>query len=245
MFGVFYDFPDGLPKVHEHDGLPPQALGIFHAGRLVVFYSYESDLGNGWEDPEVHGNPADDPGAGAPNGGEPRAVRARADCVVSPSARDLGARVDAVRRYLQQRSALAAGTWAVAGLHRRRYGRLALRWAGRMESGKRGPGVAGCGDRALARRRARMPFGASWTSWLDEARLSRTIESAAAMREGEVRVAPWNCRGSCLAGCRRRSRIGRPSGWSRGCVPTETLRWRVTWAAESRSGPDVVGRRCS
>jgi hypothetical protein len=59
VFGVFYDFPDGLPKVHEHDGLPPQALGIFHAGRLVVFYSYESDLGDGWEDAEVHGDAAD------------------------------------------------------------------------------------------------------------------------------------------------------------------------------------------
>lgn len=59
VFGVFYDFPDGLPKVHEHDGLTPQALGIFHAGRLVVFYSYESDLGDGWEDAEVHGDPAD------------------------------------------------------------------------------------------------------------------------------------------------------------------------------------------
>ncbi len=59
VFGVFYDLPEGLPKVHEHDGLTPQALGIFHAGRLVVFYSYESDLGDGWEDAEVHGDAAD------------------------------------------------------------------------------------------------------------------------------------------------------------------------------------------
>lgn len=54
VFHTVYDFPDGLPKIHEHDGKPPQALGIFLRGRLVVFYSYESDLGDGWEDPDVH-----------------------------------------------------------------------------------------------------------------------------------------------------------------------------------------------
>jgi hypothetical protein len=57
VFRVFYPFPEGLPKIHEHDGKPPQALGILRGGRLVVFYSYESDLGDGWEDPEVHGDP--------------------------------------------------------------------------------------------------------------------------------------------------------------------------------------------
>jgi hypothetical protein len=59
VFHVFYEFPDGLPKIHEHDGHPPQAFGIFHEGRLVLLYSYESDLGNGWEDPQVHGTPPD------------------------------------------------------------------------------------------------------------------------------------------------------------------------------------------
>jgi hypothetical protein len=54
VFHIFYDFPDGLPKIHEHDAKPPQAFGVFYGGRLVVFYSYESDLGDGWEDPEVH-----------------------------------------------------------------------------------------------------------------------------------------------------------------------------------------------
>lgn len=57
IFHVLYDLPDGLPKVHEHDGQPPRGYGIFHEGRLVVFYSYESDLGDGWEDPAVHDNP--------------------------------------------------------------------------------------------------------------------------------------------------------------------------------------------
>jgi hypothetical protein len=52
-----FSFPNGLPKVHEHDGKPPQGFGILHEGRLVLFYSYESDLGNGWEDQAVHGNP--------------------------------------------------------------------------------------------------------------------------------------------------------------------------------------------
>ena len=54
IFHVFYDFPDGIPKIHEHDGKPPQAFGIFYGGRLVVFYSYETDLGDGWEDEGVH-----------------------------------------------------------------------------------------------------------------------------------------------------------------------------------------------
>ena len=49
---------DGLPKVHEHDGEPAQGLGLFHEGRLVVFYAYESDLADGWEPPAVHGTPA-------------------------------------------------------------------------------------------------------------------------------------------------------------------------------------------
>jgi hypothetical protein len=57
VFHVFYDFPEGLPKIHEHDGRPPQAFGIFHGGRLVVLYTYETDLGDGWEDEGVHDDP--------------------------------------------------------------------------------------------------------------------------------------------------------------------------------------------
>ncbi|WP_187260598.1 DUF4159 domain-containing protein [Pontibacter beigongshangensis] len=52
-----YPFPNGLPKIHEHDNKPPQGFGIIHEGRLVCFYTYETDLGNGWEDPEVHNDP--------------------------------------------------------------------------------------------------------------------------------------------------------------------------------------------
>jgi len=52
-----FEFPKGLPKVHEHDGKPPQGFGIFYEGRLVCFYSYECDLGNGWEDQSVHNDP--------------------------------------------------------------------------------------------------------------------------------------------------------------------------------------------
>ncbi len=51
-----YDFPKGLPKIHEHDEKRPEGLGIVHNGRLVLFYSFESDLGDGWESPEVHGD---------------------------------------------------------------------------------------------------------------------------------------------------------------------------------------------
>lgn len=57
IFRTFYELPEGLPKIHEHDGKPPQAFGIFSGGRMVVFYSYESDLGDGWEDEGVHEDP--------------------------------------------------------------------------------------------------------------------------------------------------------------------------------------------
>jgi len=49
-----YDFANGLPKVHKHDGKTPQGFGIIYKGRLIVFYDFECDLGDGWEDPEVH-----------------------------------------------------------------------------------------------------------------------------------------------------------------------------------------------
>lgn len=52
-----FDFPNGLPKIHEHDGKPAQGLGLFYEGRLVVYYSFESDLGNGWEDRRIHNDP--------------------------------------------------------------------------------------------------------------------------------------------------------------------------------------------
>ncbi len=54
VFRAPFVFPAGLPKVHEHDGGPPRAYGIFDRGRLVVLYTYESDLGDGWEDAGVH-----------------------------------------------------------------------------------------------------------------------------------------------------------------------------------------------
>jgi hypothetical protein len=57
IYHIVHEFPRGIPKVHEHDGGPPQGLGIFLGDRLAVFYSYESDLGDGWEDADVHGDP--------------------------------------------------------------------------------------------------------------------------------------------------------------------------------------------
>lgn len=51
-----YNFPSGLPKVHEHDNKPPQGFGMFYEGKLIAFYSFESDLGNGWEDQSVYGD---------------------------------------------------------------------------------------------------------------------------------------------------------------------------------------------
>lgn len=52
-----FNFPKGLPKIHEHDGKPAQGFGLIYEGRLVAFYSYECDLGNGWEDQRVHNDP--------------------------------------------------------------------------------------------------------------------------------------------------------------------------------------------
>jgi hypothetical protein len=52
-----FQFPKGLPKIHEHDGKPAQGFGLIWQGRLVCFYSYESDLGNGWEDQSIHNDP--------------------------------------------------------------------------------------------------------------------------------------------------------------------------------------------
>jgi hypothetical protein len=49
-----YDFPNGLPKIHEHNEKPPQGFGLFWQGRMVCFYNYESDIGDGWEDADVH-----------------------------------------------------------------------------------------------------------------------------------------------------------------------------------------------
>ena len=57
IYQQHFNFEKGLPKVHEHDGKPPQGLAIMHENRIVAFYTYESDLGDGWEDPEVHNDP--------------------------------------------------------------------------------------------------------------------------------------------------------------------------------------------
>lgn len=59
IFSSAFEFPNGLPKVHEHDGKAPQAFGIFHEGRLVLLFTFECDLGDGWEDEEVHNDPED------------------------------------------------------------------------------------------------------------------------------------------------------------------------------------------
>jgi len=52
-----FQFTNGLPKVHEHDNKPSQGFGLIYEGRLLCFYTFECDLGNGWEDPEVHNDP--------------------------------------------------------------------------------------------------------------------------------------------------------------------------------------------
>jgi hypothetical protein len=57
VYHMVFEFPRGIPKIHEHDGKPAQGFGIFLDGRLAVYYSYQSDLGDGWEDPDVHHDP--------------------------------------------------------------------------------------------------------------------------------------------------------------------------------------------
>ena len=59
IFQKPFAFPAGIPKIHEHDGTRPQAFGIFVENRLVLLYTYETDLGDGWEDQEVHNDPAE------------------------------------------------------------------------------------------------------------------------------------------------------------------------------------------
>lgn len=54
VYHQHFDFPGGIPKIHEHDGKPAQGFGLIWEGRLICFYSYECDLGDGWEDPTVH-----------------------------------------------------------------------------------------------------------------------------------------------------------------------------------------------
>ncbi len=57
IYHQHYNFDQGPPKIHEHDNKPAQGFGLIYEGRLVCYYTYESDLGDGWEDPEVHNNP--------------------------------------------------------------------------------------------------------------------------------------------------------------------------------------------
>ena len=59
IFNYHFKFPQGLPKIHEHDNAQPQAFGITYEGRLVLLYTYESDLGDGWENAEIHNDPAE------------------------------------------------------------------------------------------------------------------------------------------------------------------------------------------
>lgn len=57
IFNSKYSFPEGLPKIHEHNNKKPQAFGVIIENRLVLLYTYESDLGDGWENPEIHNDP--------------------------------------------------------------------------------------------------------------------------------------------------------------------------------------------
>ncbi len=57
IYNQTFKFPNGLPKIHEHDKKAPQGFGLFYKGRLICFYDYESDLSDGWEDSSIHNDP--------------------------------------------------------------------------------------------------------------------------------------------------------------------------------------------
>ncbi len=57
LYSCVYNFPNGVPKTHEHDGKPPQGFGIIHNGRLLVYYTVESNPSDGWADPDIHKTP--------------------------------------------------------------------------------------------------------------------------------------------------------------------------------------------
>ncbi len=57
IYHCHYSFPGGVPKTHQHDGQPARGFGVFHEGRLIVFYTFESNPSDGWADPEIHGDP--------------------------------------------------------------------------------------------------------------------------------------------------------------------------------------------
>ena len=57
IYHIYYKFPNGLPKIHEHDGGPPQGMGLIYENRLIVFYSFNTDISDGCEDPEIHNDP--------------------------------------------------------------------------------------------------------------------------------------------------------------------------------------------
>ncbi len=57
IYHILFEFSNGIPKIHEHDGGPGKAYGLFHEGRLVVFYTYNTNISDGWADPDVHNDP--------------------------------------------------------------------------------------------------------------------------------------------------------------------------------------------
>ncbi len=59
IYNAFYKLPQGLPKIHEHHGGPPRGYALFHEGRMIVYYTYNTDIGDGLEDPDVHRDPAE------------------------------------------------------------------------------------------------------------------------------------------------------------------------------------------
>ncbi|MFZ5516286.1 MAG: DUF4159 domain-containing protein [Candidatus Zhuqueibacterota bacterium] len=57
IYHSHFQFPNGIPKIHEHDGGPPHGYGVFHEGRMVIYYTFNTNISDGWADPDVHKDP--------------------------------------------------------------------------------------------------------------------------------------------------------------------------------------------
>ena len=196
IYHVVYDFPRGLPKIHEHDGKPARGFGIFVGDRLAVFYSVECDLGNGWETRRyVPWRPAGAARAGAAHGREP--VRLRRDgahgmstgVAAARSGSPLAERVAREHDATVRLARLAAGGAVATGVV---VGAAAAVWAlgdGRWLTGPATApalcgfalGVLGLGGAAAAERAVRRGTARD--------RVVRHVEGERALRSGALRVA--------------------------------------------------------
>ena len=243
IYHLVYDFPKGIPKIHVHDGKPAQGFGIFLDGRLAVYYSYQSDLGDGWEDFEVHHDPPGEARGRAAHGRESVRLRGRVRRVTAPAThaalRRLGAaaaapaprRLARARARRRSRCCSVSAAWMVRlGLARGAV--LGARWRGAATAAVAGGGglarMAGAG-RPLGGRRGRPARGPGCLAPGHAHRAARPRR----------RPAPAATCSSTPTGCRRRTWPGvvrRPPSRSPG-------RCGSSGSRAGRARPRVAGLR--